>query len=363
MNCGEDRDLVGRITSQCKGQRIDLADDKISFLYAWGQGAYHQSGLGDDKPGKATSWQRAEIDIRRKLSTRAIPTGVVRLEPKLRNDYEAMARTFIGQNRKPQEQQGSVGVVLLGRIGDIINFLPILKHINDNYAKPHLVIAREFLPLLDGVSYVEPHPVDLANDQLLPAIKLAERQFKHVIVGQVWGKSWAQPKLTDSYNKESWRQAGFLNRFNDPTMMPVFDRRNLAREAALFAKLDVPGKPMILVKLDGGVSSPCPQCPTLWEPIRAAFGDNFNLVNLSDVRAERIYDLLTLFDRAAALISVDTSLLHLAAASSVPYIALTNPAAWLGTSPRGNCAGRLTYAQALAEPGQVVAAIGKAVQP
>lgn len=155
--------------------------------------------------------------------------------------------------------------------------------------------------------------------------------------------------------------AGFLHKFNDPAWFPVFDRRNLAREEALAAKLGVPDKPMLLVKLDGSVSSPCPECPKLLPLIGERFGQDFNVINLSSVRAERIYDLLGLFDRAASLISIDTSLLHLAAASPVPFVALTNPQPWLGTLPRGNCVRRLAYSEALAEPEKVVESIQAAI--
>lgn len=98
MNCGEDREFVQRVTSQYEGKRIELADDKISFIYAWGQGVYHQSGMGDDQPGQLTSWQRGQLDLRRKIEKGAIPTGIIRLEPKLQRNYQAMARAFIARN-------------------------------------------------------------------------------------------------------------------------------------------------------------------------------------------------------------------------------------------------------------------------
>lgn len=355
LSVGEDRAFVGKLTTQFNGKKVELTDERISFLYGWGQSIYHISGMGDDTAGRKSSWERAEKHLSQQIALRKIPTGTVRLEPQLRHDYEGMTRRFVGATQKPDTSKGSVGVVMLGRYGDIINLLPFLKHVADNYAKPHLVISREFASILEGVSYVEPYPIDQPYDQLLPAIKIAERNYRHVIVGQTWGRGWSQPKLTDAYNKESWRQCGFLHRWNDASLVPVFDRRNLAREEALFTKLNVPDKPMLLYKLDGGLSSPCPECPTLAGPIREAFGELFNVINLSDVKAERMFDLLGLFDRAACLVTIDTSLAHLAAASRVPYVLLANPLPWLGTSPRGNnCAARLTYTEALAKPRALV---------
>lgn len=354
MNVGEDRQFVGKITTQTPGKRVVLKPEEIGFLYSWGEGNYHISGQGDDVKGKVTSYERVKKHWEKRVSARLVPLGDIVLNPAMKQPYGEMAKRFVGSKPQDDASKGNVGVVMLGRYGDIINLLPFLKHVADNYAKPHLVISREFASILEGVSYVEPYPVDLPYDQLLPAIKIAERNYRHVIVGQTWGRGWSQPKLTDAYNKESWRQCGFLHRWNDASLVPVFDRRNLAREEALFTKLNVPDKPMLLYKLDGGLSSPCPECPTLAGPIREAFGDSFNVINLSDVKAERMFDLLGLFDRAACLVTIDTSLAHLAAGSRIPYVLLCNPLPWLGTSPRGNCAARMTYTEALAKPRALV---------
>lgn len=345
LNVGEDRQFVGRLTSAMKGQRITLAPEEIGFLYSWGEGNYHISGEGEDRPGRRVSYDRVRQDMEKRVSNGRARTGEITLVPAAKRDYGEMARRFISQRT---EKTQSVAVVLLGRFGDIINALPILKHINDSYTRPALVVSREFAQLLEGVSYVSADIVDLAYDQLLPAIRYAERAYNHVLVGQVHGKGWAQPRLTESYNMESWRQMGFLHRWDDLAggLDTVFDRRNAAREEALAQKIEVPGKPMILYKLDECRSSPCAECPKLIEPIRERFGKEFNLVNLSDVKAERIFDLLGLMDRARLLITIDTSILHLAAASSVPTVALVNPAPWLGTVPRCSCVLRATYAEA-----------------
>lgn len=368
MNCGEDRDFVGRVTSQCNGTRIELPDDKISFLYAWGHGpgVYHQSGEGDDKPGRLTSWERAHAHLQRQLKSRQIPSGNIMLKPAMRHDYKAMVRALVSSTQNPVEatrKVGDVAVVLLGRFGDIINILPVLRHIAESYGKPSLVVSRQFASVLDGVSYVEPFPVDLPQDTLQPAIKLAREHFRHVIVAQPWSKDWPHPgqtRKTEAYNKDSWRMAGFEHKFNDPTWLPVFDRRNLVREEALVNALDVHGRPMLLLKLEGSISSPWLAAASLGKRITTAFRERFNIVHLGTVRAERIFDLLGLMGRAAALVTIDTSILHLAAASAVPCVALVNPNPWLGSLPRCRCVRRITYTEAECRPTWVVDAIAQA---
>jgi len=365
MNCGEDRDFVGRVTSSIHGSRIELPDDKISFLYAWGQGVYHQSGMGDDKPGRATSWDRAYSDLKRRLANRQIKPGAIQLKPTVRHDYEAAAREFVTPTRKPVEDTRSVGkvaVVLLGRFGDIINILPVVRHIAETYARPTIVVSRDFASLLDGVGYADVLPVDMPNETVKPAIALAKSRFKHVIVAQPWGKDWAQQKRTAAYNRESWRLAGFEHKFDDPTWFPVFDRRNLVREEALVNALG-DKRPMLLCKLQGSVSSPWLGAEPVGRRITTSFGEKFNIVHLGTVRAERLYDLLGLMSRAVALVSIDTSMLHLAAASAVPVVALVNPKPWLGTVPRCRCVRRITYAQAEASPKTVIEAITEAIDP
>ena len=69
-------------------------------------------------------------------------------------------------------------------------------------------------------------------------------------------------------------------------------------------------------------------------------------VDLDNVKAERIYDLVGLMDAAVGMVTVDTSTLHLAAASCRPYVALT-VGGWNTSVPKGNCALRMDYGEVL----------------
>jgi len=77
-------------------------------------------------------------------------------------------------------------------------------------------------------------PVKVAINE---AVELAKKKFTRVLTTQIWGKGWKQEKLCASYNEESWRVGGMLDRFSDPAHSLVFDRRNEQRESALVKKM------------------------------------------------------------------------------------------------------------------------------
>lgn len=355
IGCGEDRNFVGRLTAQAKGATIDIPADRIGFVYCWNNNAYHVSGLGDDRPKLVPSYERARLDLEHRFKLRRVPLGQIHLQPKTTHDYMAMASEYMVNAGRTGTDSETVCIVMLGRYGDIINILPFCQHVHDTYGKPKLMVSREFLSLLDGVSYVDPYPVEFDNSQLGTAMALARQHFKLVIQAQIWGKGHTQVRHCDSYNKESWRMVGMLHRFLDPSLIPVFDRRDLAREEALYNKVRTSHKPMLLVQVQNSASSPFPQGQQLQATIMEKLSPIFDVIDLSEVRAERIYDLLGLMERATAMVSIDTSLLHLSSATNLPVVALVNPAPWLGTIMRTpNCFRRINYHLAARMPDGVI---------
>src|SRR5207245_2403766 len=98
----------------------------------------------------------------------------------------------------------------------------------------------------------------------------------------------------------------------------VFDRRDEVREKKLVAQYTKgTGKPIVLTKFNG-ISSPFPHVSTVMRLVDSLHG-HAEVVSLDTVRAERIYDLLGLLDVACGLVTIDTSILHLAAGSKCPY--------------------------------------------
>ena len=94
LNCGEDRDFVGRLTKAYQGSKIGLAPEEVSFIYRWGLGNFHVSGLGDDEKQKVNAWKRAEIDFLNRVRLRKEKVGKIVLNPHLKRDYVSMAYAF-----------------------------------------------------------------------------------------------------------------------------------------------------------------------------------------------------------------------------------------------------------------------------
>lgn len=223
----------------------------------------------------------------------------------------------------------SKALVQLGRFGDVLNVLPLLSEVHRQGRPAALCVAKEFASVLDGVSYVSPIVWDGQVHEVPRAIQwLAERGITGVI-SQVTIQG-PPPRRTDSYMRDSWQKVGMDHRWDQLAL--TFDRRDKAREKALVEKFDMSGIP-VLVNVSS-FSSPFPR-PDFLGQLRVRFPD-FNFIDISTLRAERLYDQLGLFDRAAGLITVDTSALHLAKASTVPVVAFTNPDPWLASLPSAN---------------------------
>jgi len=339
MGVGEDRNFISRMTVSRTGRKVEISG-LPTFIYRWGQGTWHFSGKGEH-PG-------AHKDIEDELSERIKkgrePVGEIRLAPQVKLDWRAKAEAFVntGPNRSKKNLADDVAIVLLGRYGDIINALPIARHIAENYRRPHWIVSKEFAGVFDGISYVEPRLVDLKNHQLRDAIAFAERHYRHIICAQIWGQNWEQTRVCESYNRESWRMCGFAHKFDDKTWRPVFDRRDYVAEAAFYRKISPEGKNLILANVSRSVSSPFRHGVWVLAALRKAW-PQLNIVDVSDWQLPRIYDLLGLMERAVAVVSIDTALLHLAAACNVPIVAIVNPSPWAGSELRGNQFVRMSY--------------------
>ncbi|HYG57564.1 MAG TPA: glycosyltransferase family A protein [Symbiobacteriaceae bacterium] len=72
INVGEDADFEQRIPRE---RRIDwpVRPSELSYVYRWGNGICHISGLGEDAPGRPTAWETAEQINRDKKGGRVTP--------------------------------------------------------------------------------------------------------------------------------------------------------------------------------------------------------------------------------------------------------------------------------------------------
>ena len=207
------------------------------------------------------------------------------------------------------------------------------------------MVQRDYAGLLEGVSYVEPMVWDGSVDDISGAVahvrKLglepaccqvasndAEALREHVYKGK--------HAITDSFVKEVYDRLGMLREFRKNLPL-VFDLRNAEREAALLERVKLPKRKRLIGVALGGVTSPFPYKPLLMELLRGRFRQGYAIVDLDDIRAERLFDMLAVLEKLDVLVAADSALLHLAwALYELPVCALTQdtPSLWHGSAWR-----------------------------
>lgn len=269
--------------------------------------------------------------------------------------------------------------ILLGRSGDLIQMIPCFHAIFERTGmKPQVIVSREYAGVFDGVSYVKPYPIpDHWWKGISKARQIAESLGGNAVVPQWWnddpthtrmineackgnfvlqchGNEWGVDVAAwPDYGTSMASRCGFTR--EEWLSLPlVFDRRSPVREERLWARVvGNEARPVILYNF-GGISSPFTFLPEVTNTMRLKFGRQFRFVDLSKVMAERIYDMLGLYDRARGLLTSDTATLHLAAGSATPYVAfLVN--GWTGSIPKGNCVFNCRYSETPAKLQQVMA--------
>ncbi len=233
--------------------------------------------------------------------------------------------------------------VQLGRYGDILNILPLVKKYRDDSGQqPALMVAQDYAGLLDGVSYCDRLVYEGEFTSLSKALFKARLHSSDVVSSQIYGDICADPPKSDSFAIDSWLKAGA----NVPcgTLPLIIDKRDSTAERLLLEKYTTKDTPFVLVALDG-ISSPFPFNKMAWTFIEHSLGRDFDLIDLCKIRAERFHDLLGLIDRAHCVITIDTGILHLCAASETPVISLItrSPSPWHGSPWRPNHVGRFYY--------------------
>ena len=250
-------------------------------------------------------------------------------------------------------------IVLLGRHGDIINVLPLAYRLHKEGEKVNWLVSKEYAPTLEGASYVTVKEWPGSQDTLQSAI-FSNRSRSELIVAQAW-QNRDQRRLTDSFSREQWRLSGFPNDFGYWPL--VFDNRSVAGENGITDQHPYPCdekvhpiRPLVLVATDG-LSSPFKMGAKLIAMIR---GLGVDVVDLRHIKAERIYDLLGLFDKADCLVTIDTMHLHLARASMCPVVALINTG-WHGSVPPPQTLQTFRYAEAEKNLHAVVESVSKII--
>lgn len=257
-------------------------------------------------------------------------------------------------------------VICGGRFGDLLLLTPAFCLMAKRTGKPvKVVVSQQFASVLEGTSAVEPITTGM---DWIAGIPEAKKDYPTALIPQFWldqsapeynlsrtmrhpsksmsinGRSFTySPAEDNSYDIAMWRRLGFTKAQMLATPL-VLDRRSSEREAEVAAPYARSNKPLLLVNLRSP-SSPFTFLPEVVNEL-LKLAPRFWLVDLSQLRCHRLYDMLGLYDRAAGLVTCDTSTFHLAPASKLPYAAFTADG-WRGSTPRGNCVWSCPYAESM----------------
>jgi len=289
------------------------------------------------------------------------------LKPVVRQNFSRMTRqgypVFHSEHAfEVQPVKFPKAYVCLGRNGDLMIALRALKMVADwTGAKPNLIVSREYREILDGVSYVNPIVIPQSWWDGVPEARNTGRSMfgEEPCVLQCHGRDWGVPtERWPSYHISMWDRTKVPMEYcaNAPL---VFDQRDPKREAILTTALKRNGKPLFLYNFTG-VSSPFQPAAQILTQMRK-FEQKFQFINLGNIKAFRIYDLLAFYDMGAILVTTDTATLHLAAASHIPVVAFTVNG-WGTSTPPKNTIIEVKYGHAIGRWAEVERAITRLME-
>lgn len=248
-------------------------------------------------------------------------------------------------------------MIMLSGVGDILIVLCIARHYANLFGAPvPFITSAKYRTILEGASYVIPAGMEGSDwHSYHEAIAWAKERFGTVLPLHMGEPEILRNQKTDRFCHEQYLYAGVPKRYGDLPL--VFDQRNLVREADLVKRID-DGRPIFLYNFIGR-TSPLKSGPAIEAQLVKEWGSRLNLVNTSALNLSHYFDLLGLLEKSIGMISIDTSNIHLMAASQTPYIALLNDlrTPWWSSVPRGNCVLQIGYSAAANSIGRISKAI------
>lgn len=266
--------------------------------------------------------------------------------------------------------------IQLGRFGDLLLLFPAFKLIHERTGlKPFVIVTNQYASVFEGISYAVPQVINGHWYQDMPkALALAQSQAHDAIIPQWWQPGVNDPDIPKGstvlqchghgwgidvnkypdFSTSMWIRAGFTRDEMIATPL-VIDRRNPEREKQLIAHQAISPKKPLLVYNFTGISSPFRYVPEIMA-VMGKFKNDFHMLDLGTVKAQRIYDLLGIMEMAQGIITTDTATLHLCPAIPNPSIMLIVDG-WTGSVPRGNCHFHCRYAETPKKLGEIEAVL------
>lgn len=254
----------------------------------------------------------------------------------------------------------TTAIALLGKTGDILNSLPIAKHLADAQGHPvDWIVSFKYATVLSGASYVNPIKVPYYVHDLQKALNIHKAKYEKIVMLQTFGKTWGGRRDLP-HNLVAWLNAGFTEaQFHDLKSFPlVLDRRDPCRERVLVERHVKSNQPLILLSVGCGRSAPFAANGVFTQAINRKWGMNCHILNLCKFKAPRFYDLLGLMERARLLITTDSSPLHLATAiPTLRVVALAPDNSYTGARPRNRTVPLFRYGQVIGRMKEVHEAV------
>lgn len=216
---------------------------------------------------------------------------------------------------RPKTPEYETVIIQLGRVGDLLNILPVAKAMHDKTGrKTRIVTCTDNLPILERAPYVEAIEWKGSNHDAQGAAKMVQAlPFDppgiKIVCCQFFGNMIQSGRNHANFLIEQWALLGYADQWG--TLPLELNRNGIVGQAT-------PKKPYVVISLES-YSSPCPVKNQLKALIMSACHD-LEVIDAGAIKLENFVDMLDLLDNAEALISVDSALIHLNRATSTPSV-------------------------------------------
>jgi hypothetical protein len=243
-----------------------------------------------------------------------------------------------------------------GRAGDILGILPCLKYLSEIGSKPTLIVSREYSHAARYCGYINVEESPMPFEACIRMEAKARKEYKIVHDFSVYGHGLAYDRVATHFTAEAHHRA-------DRRLGRMYDQGHF-RKLVFDKPIQTPSLisatqgPTVVICFNGN-SSPLPHADGWRQFIseglnRAGIG----VCDVSHVKLPTIVDLLPTLNAAKAVLSIDTAILHLMAASPTPYVALRNDLfggdKWFCAPIHSNCAMGIYYSEAPNKSQQVL---------